>query len=359
MRRLLDVLSLKLSKPNLLNMERKRVAIVGAGIIGVTSAVRAIETVPNIEATIISDKFTPNTTGDGAAGFWNPYFLQGCSPEKVNFWCEETFSYLLNLLRSPDSSTYGIGLVSGYILSKQFIGRPSYAHVFLEYRDLTKNELEMFPNKYKYGVFVTSVYVECSKLLPQLMKSFQAKGGKVVQRKINKLIELAEEYDIVINCTGVEAAHVVPDPDIQPVRGQVFRVKAPWVKHIYIGGSEFYILPNADTVVLGGSSQVGDWNKDIYPEDSQRIWKGCCELLPSLQHAEIVKEWVGLRPGCSKGPKVNREVIVGSNGKKLQVIHNYGHGGSGITLFWGTAGDVVKQLYEAVNEFGPIFRARL
>ncbi|XP_013787094.1 D-amino-acid oxidase-like isoform X2 [Limulus polyphemus] len=347
-------------KVNLLEMERKQVAIVGAGIIGVTTAVRAIETVPGIEATIISDKFSPNTTGDGAAGFWNPYLLEGCSPEKIELWCQETFSYLLNLLQSPDSSTNGIGLVSGYILSEHFMERPSYAKVFLEYRDLTKKELEFFGNKYKYGVFVTSIYVECSKLLPQLMKSFQAKGGKIVQRKINKLSELAGEYDIVINCTGVEAARVVPDPDIRPIRGQVFRVKAPWVKHIFLGGEDFYILPNTDTVVLGGTRQAGDWNKDIYLEDSKKIWKGCCELIPSLQHAEIVKEWVGLRPGCSKGPKLSREVVVGSNGKKIQVIHHYGHGGSGITVFWGTAGDVMKLLQKSVSELEPnIFRARL
>ena len=51
----------------------RKVAVVGGGIIGISSAVRAIETVPNVEVTLIADKFTPNTTGDGSAGFWYPY----------------------------------------------------------------------------------------------------------------------------------------------------------------------------------------------------------------------------------------------------------------------------------------------
>lgn len=31
-------------------------------------------------------------------------------------------------------------------------------------------------------------------------------------------------------------------------------------------------------------------------------------------------------------------------GRSIKVIHNYGHGGSGVTLFWGCALDVLKML---------------
>src|SRR5258706_8350851 len=46
----------------------------------------------------------------------------------------------------------------------------------------------------------------------------------------------------------------------------------------------------------------------------------------------IIREVVGLRPFRPGGFKVEAERL----GEKL-LVHNYGHGGAGITLSWGTA----------------------
>lgn len=48
----------------------------------------------------------------------------------------------------------------------------------------------------------------------------------MVIQKINDLKELGEEFDIVVNCTGVGANQLVPDPLVQPKRGQVMRVRS-------------------------------------------------------------------------------------------------------------------------------------
>ena len=47
-------------------------------------------------------------------------------------------------------------------------------------------------------------------------------------------------------------------------------------------------------------------------------------------------ERVGLRPCRRGGVRCEMEVM----GSKT-VVHNYGHGGSGITLSWGCAGEVL------------------
>ena len=51
------------------------VAVVGAGIIGLSTAVCILERDPTVKVTVIADKFTPNTTSDGAAGLIMPIFM--------------------------------------------------------------------------------------------------------------------------------------------------------------------------------------------------------------------------------------------------------------------------------------------
>ncbi|PRD21526.1 UNVERIFIED_CONTAM: D-amino-acid oxidase [Trichonephila clavipes] len=94
---------------------------------------------------------------------------------------------------------------------------------------------------------------------------------------------LAGKYDAVINCSGIGARSLVPDPEVIPVRGQVMRVHAPWIKHGVIADNDFYVLPNAEEIILGGTHQEGDWNVQVDPVDRRNIWEGCVELLPTLK----------------------------------------------------------------------------
>lgn len=52
-------------------------------------------------------------------------------------------------------------------------------------------------------------------------------------------------YDYVINCTGLGAREFVPDKNMYAIKGQVLRVKAPWIKNcIMLDTNEVtYILP--------------------------------------------------------------------------------------------------------------------
>ncbi|HEY2792992.1 MAG TPA: FAD-dependent oxidoreductase, partial [Micromonosporaceae bacterium] len=63
----------------------------------------------------------------------------------------------------------------------------------------------------------------------------------------------------------------------------------------------------------------------------------CAAIDPRLASARVLEHRVGLRPSR---PSVRLEAVA-QNGRT--VIHNYGHGGSGVTLSWGCADDVVAR----------------
>ncbi len=50
-----------------------QIAVVGAGVIGLSTAYNILTELPNAEVTVIAEKFSPNTTSDVAAGIWAPH----------------------------------------------------------------------------------------------------------------------------------------------------------------------------------------------------------------------------------------------------------------------------------------------
>lgn len=57
--------------------------MVGAGVIGMTSAVAVKTAFPRFDVHVFATEFSPDTTGDGSAGLWGPYLLGETPPDKV------------------------------------------------------------------------------------------------------------------------------------------------------------------------------------------------------------------------------------------------------------------------------------
>jgi D-amino-acid oxidase len=93
-------------------------------------------------------------------------------------------------------------------------------------------------------------------------------------------------------------------------------------------------FPHGDRVVLGSVAQEDDWDLAPREADAERILAGCAALEPRFRDARVIGHEVGLRPGR---PSVRVEAE--SLGETL-LVHNYGHGGTGVALSWGCAQEV-------------------
>ncbi len=60
-----------------------KVCVVGAGIIGISTAVSILESTPNVEVTVLAEKFSPDTTSSGIGGLWFPYLAEKTPQESI------------------------------------------------------------------------------------------------------------------------------------------------------------------------------------------------------------------------------------------------------------------------------------
>jgi glycine/D-amino acid oxidase-like deaminating enzyme len=61
-----------------------RIAILGAGIIGITTAYKMKESLPNAIITVYADEYSPYTTSDVSAGYWEPFCINDANISEQN-----------------------------------------------------------------------------------------------------------------------------------------------------------------------------------------------------------------------------------------------------------------------------------
>lgn len=330
-------------------MKRVRVVVVGAGVIGFSTAVCVAEALPFCSVTIIAEKFSPDTTSDGAAGIMFAAKFPDIDLERQKRWFKDGFDHLLAIARTPDAPEAGVMLSSGWQIFKEVPEdkKPFWSELVIGFRLMTERELKRFPD-HKFGQGFTTLKCECSSYLPWLEKRFRKAGGLVEQRRVDSLQELSS-YDLIVNCSGLGSKTLVNDPEVYPVRGQVLKVEAPWLQHfIRDGDGKAYIYPGIYSVTVGGTRQEGDWRLEADNGDTEGILERCGKLEPSLKNSKVLSKWVGLRPS-RRNPRVEKEVVQ-IKGRKVPLVHNYGHGGWGVTLAWGTALDALGLVRQCLHK---------
>ncbi|XP_054286846.1 D-aspartate oxidase-like [Macrosteles quadrilineatus] len=326
------------------------IAVVGAGIVGLTTAAHIQSLLPQAQVTIIADKFNGDTTSDGAAGLLLPAAnFRGPTFDITKDWIAYSYKYYEQLLQE----NCGVYEISGFMLSsvrEEDVKNELMVGVAAEFRPATHQELLQYPGNWKYGSFMTTLLICCRTFLPWLLERIKSRGATVVKRTVQDLKELSGSYDVVVNCSGLQARWLCDDIHVAPIRGQIVKVKAPTVdKFLFGDGPDTYIIPNGDGLVsLGGTCQYNVWEPTVRAHDSVGIKARCSAILPSLQSAPVAWEWAGLRP-YRHCVRVEPEWFGSS-----KVVHNYGHGGYGVTSAPGTARDAARLVLQLVNSHSKL-----
>lgn len=92
------------------------------------------------------------------------------------------------------------------------------------------------------------------------------------------------------------------------------------------------------STLLAGSVVAGAWGPVISAPTPAggELPARVTGALPDLAPERIVRRLVGLRPFRPMGVRLEVEAV-----GRTTLIHHYGHGGSGVTLSWGTARQAV------------------
>jgi D-amino-acid oxidase len=312
-----------------------RVAVLGAGISGLTTAISLIDA--GCQVRVAAADPTEATTSYLAAAVWFP--THAGPPDRVAAWGRTTYDVLA---AQAGRKVPGVVMRESLALYREAPEQPDWAAAVKSVREATPAEL---PPGYPYGLRFVVPMVEMPKYLPWLIEQLTRRGGQLHRRRVGSLAELADEdTDAVVNCSGIASRTLVGDASVYPVRGQIVRVTNPGltmsVRDEQHPAGRAYVHPRSADCILGGTLELNNWDTTIDLATSAAIIERCREIVPALRGASVIEDLVGLRPGR---PTVRVEEDH-SQGATARILHNYGHGGSGITISWGCAYEVTELL---------------
>ncbi|KAL1975532.1 hypothetical protein VTN31DRAFT_3924 [Thermomyces dupontii] len=346
-----------------------RIIILGAGIIGLSTAVelqqrhqhRSAEPRPSI--TIVSAELpsqpsewtedprcrpSPDYASMWAGAHYRP--IPGATPQlqREAQWAMDTFRRMRRIAR--DAPEAGVRMMPGieYLEdSPKEYGRlrtgDRYAGEHDEFRVLDKAEL---PEGVAWGCRYQTYSLNAPHYSRWLLDRFLAGGGQIVHRKLERLEEAFTLFEdgsqpLVINCTG---RNFDQDDKMRIIRGQTVLVRNQFDRTITRqnrDGSWIFLIPRPFAgTIIGGTKEPGDMEVKPRMETRLKLLENCVRAFPEfvdrLEDFDVVLDNVGRRPWRDGGLRLEEERI--EDGKT--VIHAYGAGGRGYELSWGIAKEV-------------------
>lgn len=356
---------------------KPHILIVGAGVSGLTTAYCLLD--QGYAVTVVSEKFAPQNTSVVAGALWEwPPAVCGYHHDEVSLyrskiWCMDAYHKFFDLAHNPSTGVY-IRPVNFFFREK--ISSQSYHyHKMSELEDKVRGFRHssdiINEEKVSQHIGLVDAYshlapmVNTDVYMNWLLLQVKVKGGTIIQQRINGTLLEQEQFlfrsfrcDLIVNCSGL-GSMTLADEYMYPLRGALVRVindgsRAPVIDKAYCvshtegnnGQDIVFIVPRGENLlVLGGLAEKDKWDIDINFNYTpvKEMYERCVEFMPSLAGMQIdINEpvRVGLRPFRAANVRLDRE-------QGGRILHNYGHGGAGVTFSWGCS----KEITAMVDEF--------
>lgn len=346
------------------------VLVIGTGVSGLTTALCLRQRGFRVRA--VGEKFAPHVTSvvAGALWEWPPavcgYHHDQLSLSRSKDWCMTSYDIFDGLAGDPATGVFMRAV--NFYFRRPVLESPRDREKMLELRDRVRG-FEHTPelihrNRVNGAVGLVDAYahlapmVDTDRYMAWLLRRVREAGVEVEQGRIEGVLAdqetaLKARYgvDAIVNCAGLGARELAPEY-MYPLRGALVRMKndgrrfpritqAHCVSHDEERNEQdiVFIVPRGpDMLVLGGLAEPDEWGLDIgldYPP-IRDMYERCMEFLPVLRDGELdadERTRAGLRP--FRRANVRLDVQQGTH-----IVHNYGHGGAGITFSWGCALEV-------------------
>lgn len=364
----------------------KKISIIGGGVNGLTTALTL--QLAGFETTIYAEHLV-NDEAPRDPHFASLYPAASVIPHSIN--SDEVnllFPVSLKVFSALKEQNFtALTMHRHFELFEHAVAPPSYTRFLHAFSDISDLNDEVIPRRNAttdvHGWVFDCFVAEWPVYMQQLYKLYQQAGGRITQNKIRR--ETIEQLpgDVIINCSGAGTMELFEGPaEHALIRGHLLRIKnmAPIVNErsqicsynytpdpsIYAtpqgNHADVYFYPVNGKWILGGSRQPGTPGEN-------GSWKGEQHAdTISINDIEIPRQVIDLNNqilsntfGLRIQPdQPDIDVNIGyrytrknaASGLRLEsdeafgkkIIHNYGHGGAGVTISWGCALQVLHLL---------------
>ncbi|MDL9938390.1 FAD-dependent oxidoreductase [Gordonia sp. ABSL1-1] len=192
--------------------------------------------------------------------------------------------------------------------------------------------------------------VDNRRLLAALRTALVAAGAQLVDARIDDLAELSDDQIVV--AAGLGATRLLPAvaDTLHPAKGEILRLRrtrwsVPPPQHVVrarVDGRIVYLVPRSDGVVVGATQyepQDASWTEPTVPEAGgvADLLADAIEVMPGLRTYELAEAGAGLRPCTADGLPIVRRL-------DERTVAAIGHGRNGIVLAPWTAHTVGELL---------------
>ncbi|MEV7660121.1 FAD-dependent oxidoreductase [Streptomyces anulatus] len=373
----------------------KKVLVIGAGASGLTTALELARANdhgnPRYQVQVIAERPADHTVSVIAGALWEfPPAVCGQHGNQLSImrskrWSVDSYKEFAKIASDPTAGVlmatsnfyFGIQLETDHLEHTKMLEleKLSAAGEIQGFRRMTQEDLDKVPPSFKVkdGYQLTVPAVDTPMYTRWLRNQLKAMnvpityGKRITDRLVPQSAKLREEYgvDAIVNCTGMGAAELA-GACMVPLRGALVRVpmerwpegKRPKTAYAISKTAHqqdmVFIVPRRTHLILGGLVEPSEYDthigKDYQPVKDMfaRNKRFAPELLEDVNLDDTdVDVIAGLRPYRVENVCVEREY-------GFNIVHNFGHGGSGFSLSYGCARETIG-LLETME--GASFRA--